>query len=62
MFILHFFVLPKRCGVDDVVASEKLGILWSLGRRAAAVSLEVKLTEGNVLVWSHGFFLYIQSK
>lgn len=26
MFILHFFVLPKRCGVDD----EKLGILGAL--------------------------------
>lgn len=30
MVILHFFVLPKRCGVDDVVASEKLGILGAL--------------------------------
>lgn len=27
MFIPHFFVLAKRCGVDDVVASEMLGIL-----------------------------------
>lgn len=32
MFFLHFFVSPKRCSADDVVASEKPGILLPKNR------------------------------
>lgn len=60
--VFCLFVLPKRC-VVAVVAGEGLGMLLATlepqkkKKMAAAFSLEVKLTEEEVLIWSHDFFL-----
>lgn len=68
MFIRRFFVclfvLPKRC-VVTVVAGERLGYTFSYvgateeeEEDGSSFRLEVKLTEGEVLIWSHDFFSF----